>query len=751
MEADETREPFNTKAYAAAALAQGKALDTVQSELSKRLQQTQRTLFSLINQRYEDFLGLSTSLTGIDTTIDELRAPLTNVKREIRAVSEELQTKLEYMDSRLAYRAQLREKKQVLRLFLDLGQLLNRVGLVLAEAEATKDPAEHVTCLERAAVDVSQIRYFARKGSEYPYVVAAQQRIQQIEESLLTALEHSLQPALERFLDQCTAQNDGSDPLASQTAGSDETAHLIAQTLRAYSTVEETERAEDIMRIALVRPIVSHVFGALPGRGMGLEPEKFASMLRSVLQFAKSTCVPLVRSIESHLAAGSNGSTGYKLAVRVVWREISTCIMESLPLVFVPGMPERFHKNYREACVFVSEFSQMFSLSNDGAECDSLMLDPVYMEFSRKWQLSAYFSIQKKHVIAVLEDFERGKLPNAAHVSESNGTRSSTPVPKTQVDEKDVLQIKYDAGLLTEHAARAVWAVKQCWAPSVYLESLAAKFWQLTMQILLWYQQTAGQCIQQLIQSNTSKDSVQALESPELDELLHHMHDMFAIQEVAAEQTRAICRVVPGTDTGAHGISACLESAVGQALAPLDDTSNQAADHISSTIVAPSTSTLVSHLRRTTSQFRHTNRPPPSTPSPYIPKLFTYLESTESKITHDQTSERIKHMLRTRVIVRVTQEFARVCADALATISKTEASLLRLRKSRAHVARVDVGDVVVPIGVDLRGRVPDADNDKIRRQIWLDVDRVARIVRDYGVETDPEFARFVDLIQLLGI
>ncbi|KAJ2281978.1 hypothetical protein IW139_001856 [Coemansia sp. RSA 353] len=743
MEADETRQPFNTEAYAAAALAQGKTLDTVQSELSKRLQQTQRTLFSLINQRYEDFLGLSTSLTGIDTTIDELRAPLTTVKHEIHEVSNELQTKLEYMDSRLAYRAQLREKKQVLRLFLDLEQLLNRVGVVLKEAEAAKD-LEHVTCLERAAVDVSQIRYFARKGSEYPYVVAAQQRIQHIEESLLTALEQSLRPALEKFLEQCTTQND-MDPQARQTAGTEETVHLIAQTLRAYSTVEETERAEDIMRTALVRPTVSHVLGTQSGRGMGLEPEKFASMLRSVLQFAKSTCVPLVKSIESHLA-GSNGSTGDKLAVRVVWRELSSCIMEHLPLVFVPGMPERFHKNYREACVFVSEFSHMFSLGND-----SLMVDPVYVEFSRKWQLSAYFSIQKKHVIAVLEDFERGKPLDAARGSESNGTRPSTPAPKLQV-EQDVLQIKHREGLLTEHAARAVWAIQQCWTSNVYLEALAAKFWQLTMQILLWYQQTASQCVQQLIQSNASKSSVQALESHELDELLHHMHDMFAMREVAMEQTRAICRVVPGTDNGTCGISAGLESAVGQALAPLDDTSNKAADHISSTITAPSTTTLASHLRRTTSQFRHTNRPPPSTPSPYISSLFAYLESTESKITHDQaTSERIKHMLRSRVATRVSQEFARVCADALATISKTEASLLRLRKSRGSNVRVDVGDVVVPSGADLRGKVPEADNDKIRRQIWLDVDQVARIVRGYGVETDPEFARFVDLIQPFGI
>ncbi|KAJ2296614.1 hypothetical protein H4S02_012930, partial [Coemansia sp. RSA 2611] len=129
MEADATRAAFDVDAYAAAAYAQGKSLEDLQTELSGQLQRVRRSLYSLINERYEDFLGLSTSLTGIDTTIEDIRQPLAGIKQGIEHVHEELQSKLEYMDSRLAYRTQLREKKLLLRVFIDLSQLLDRVAM----------------------------------------------------------------------------------------------------------------------------------------------------------------------------------------------------------------------------------------------------------------------------------------------------------------------------------------------------------------------------------------------------------------------------------------------------------------------------------------------------------------------------------------------------------------------------------------------------------------------------------------------
>ncbi|KAJ2820779.1 hypothetical protein IWW50_004920, partial [Coemansia erecta] len=737
MEVDETRAPFNVEAYAASAYAQGKNLDSLDTELSEKHQKVQRALSSLINQRYEDFLGLSTSLTGIDTTLGELRTPLNGVKGEIHAVRAELAAKLEYIDSRLAYRAQLREKKQVLRLFLDLGQLLDRVAAVLREAEASDEQAEYVKCLERAAVDMSQVRYFAKKGGGYAYVRDAQQRIQEVEQSLLSALERFLARSVSQYVElaaSTTAQQQQQD-----MASTDEAARLIAQSLRAYGAVEETERAEAIMRSSMVRPFAARVFGAQPGRGMGLEPDAFAEMLREVLRFVETTAVPLARGVEAHLAAGG-GSGGIRLATRVFWREISASMIECLPLVFVPGMPERFHRNYREACGFACEFSRLFSLGG-GAAVDGvpdhsvLALDPAYVEFSRKWQLSAYFSIQKKHIIGALEGCEQSPA--------SGGSRPGTPLLSSlssrapAVDKDAVARIKAEAGLLTEQAARAVWAIKRCWAPEVYLEPLASRCWQLTMQILLWYQQAVDRSVRQLIQSNASVGGAQALESPEIGELLHHMHDTFAMRTAACEQTRLVGGVIPAPAAGSGdaggfkaGILASMESAVGQAFAPLDATVERAAEYMAAAVAACSTENLGSQLRRTTSQFRHTNRQAPTAASAYVAKLFALLAAVEAKIDgaveakiggaveakidragQGEFGRTVKHMLRTQVAAGVSREIARACGEALATISKTEASLQRLRKPRgagradaSGAGRADTGgagDLPVPPGVDL--------------------------------------------------
>ncbi|KAJ1835135.1 hypothetical protein LPJ63_001380 [Coemansia sp. RSA 2711] len=742
MEADATRAAFDVDAYAAAAYAQGKSLEDLQTELSGQLQRVRRSLYSLINERYEDFLGLSTSLTGIDTTIEDIRQPLAGIKQGIEHVHEELQSKLEYMDSRLAYRTQLREKKLLLRVFIDLSQLLDRVAMVLEEAEETGDAEEYVKCLERAAVDLSQIRYFAKKGEDHPFVVNAQQRVAKIEQSLLDALG--------RFLSRC---------LADYANASDESTRLIAQGLRAYSALEEVEQAEAIIRKEMVQPYAERVFGAQPGRGMGLEPDKFAEMLRDILQFVETVGVPLAKGVDAQLASGAT----YHLGTRVFWREIATCMMEHLPLVFVPGMPDRFFKNYQTACEFAREFGGLFAFTGhlDGApESEVLAADSTYIEFSRKWQLSAYFSIQKKLIIRVL-DGEKG-TSRSPEAGGSPAPPSNTRAPA--VDQVALAQAKQGAGLLTDQATRAVWAMNRCWAPDVYLEPLASKCWQLTMQILMWYQQTADAAVRQLIQRNAAASGSQALESPDIDSLLHHVHDTYAMRTAALDQTRRACSIVPllGEDTREYqtGVAASLESAVEQALLSLDATVRGAADYVAATIVSSSTGNLAAQLRRTTSQFRHTNRPPPADASAYVAKLFAPLSAIEAQIDKanrgDSSGEfvqALKRMLRERVCADISREFARASTDALATISKTEASLLRLRKSRGPSARADAraDDQPVPPGTDLRGKVPDSDNDKIRRQVWLDAAKVAHMVGDYDAQPDREFASFVVMIRPLGI
>ncbi|KAJ2704411.1 hypothetical protein H4R19_005239, partial [Coemansia spiralis] len=241
------RTAFDVAAYAAQGQQQGKGLAAMHAELGGQLRSVRRELHSLINHRYEDFLGLSTSLTEVDTTIGSVRVPLADIRSEIESAHSDLAAKLDNVDSQLRYRAAIRGKRLLLRLFIDLSQLLDRADAVLKEAAAIdvaiSAGAEYAKCLERAAVDVSQIRYFARKGSGHPFVHQAADRIRRIEDTLLAALDQSLTTCIARYLDE--QQRDASTPADSDDDGAVAT---IAQCLRAYSTVEEDARAEDILR-----------------------------------------------------------------------------------------------------------------------------------------------------------------------------------------------------------------------------------------------------------------------------------------------------------------------------------------------------------------------------------------------------------------------------------------------------------------------------------------------------------------------
>ncbi|KAJ1819969.1 hypothetical protein LPJ56_003537 [Coemansia sp. RSA 2599] len=196
-----------------------------------------------------------------------------------------------------------------------------------------------------------------------------------------------------------------------------------------------------------------------------------------------------------------------------------------------------------------------------------------------------------------------------------------------------------------------------------------------------------------------------------------------------------------------------MQTALSHILRPLHVDSENALAQTAASMVASSCSQLVSHLRRTTSQYRHTGRDAPTTASPYVGALLASLKEAEDvadQVQGPDISMDTKIRMREIVCQGVSKELAKVMLDALATISKTEASLLRLRGERRK-ASVSAEDTPVPQGTDLRGKVPESDNDKIRRQIWLDVTEMASLIGRLGVQPHPEFQDLVQTIAPLGI
>ncbi|KAJ1817574.1 hypothetical protein LPJ60_004769 [Coemansia sp. RSA 2675] len=725
MRADVSAKPaFNLEQFAEARLEEGKDLDDLHTELSQQLTQVRRELHDLIDLRYEDFLGLSSSVSGIDTTIDDIRLPLSDLSTQISEVHTELASKLEKIDARIAYRQAVRDKKHMLRLFIDLSQLLDRVNAVLGEADQQLRVgdnngalAEHLKSLERAAGEFSQARYFIEKGGELPFIVQATERLQAQEERLHAALDAFLTTRIDEYVAALVPSKG-----RLEAGGAD--MGLLAQCLRTYTTVCEYERAEALIRERLVRPMALETFGGQPGKGMGLDPAVLSSMFQTALEFIRCKGAPLVCGLSSHLPG-----CAATLEAHVFWREISATILSELPLLFVPGMPDRFHQNYLSACDFVRQFSHLFDAADRHPEL--LAAEESYVEFHRKWQLSAYFSIRKKQLTDAIDS-------------------SDPPV----LDEAVVDKITEELGLSTQLGARAMWAIRRCWAEDVYLEPLASRFWQLTIQIILWYNHSASDALKLLIRSNNAEEGLTAV-----DQLIAHIHDMFALKQLCADHIDKIRPLLPAAvqalDSSSPAASSVamvdsLKSAITRAFEPSDDAAAGAIEHMSATIVAASCANLASQLRRTTSQFRHTNRAAPKSPSAFVSKLFSELSAVELKISPTQPDTLA--MLRAKVCLGISREMARVSSEALSTISKTEASLHRLRKTTNRASHLDhSNDLPVPPSVDLRGTTPTLDNDKIRRQIWLDVTETGRIITDtLDAAPHADYEHLVQLIAPLG-
>ncbi|KAJ2901081.1 hypothetical protein IWW38_000046 [Coemansia aciculifera] len=740
---------FDLVQFAETRLEEGKDLDDLHTELCQQLRQVRRELHSLIDERYEDFLGLSSSVAGIDTTIDDIKLPLSDLSGEISKVHTELASRLEQMDSRISSRQAVRDKKYMLRLFIDLSQLLDRVNAVLNEAkqqlELAADSvgalADYLKSLERAAGEFSQARYFIEKGGDYPFVVQAAERMRVLEERLFEALDVFLATRVDKYA-KARQSGGGSGRFEADSAQMG----LFAQCLRTYSMVGEYERAEALIRERLVRPVVTEAFGGQAGKGMGLDSAVLSSMFDRVLEFVRRVGVPLAHGIDAHLPA-----CAATLEARVFWREISAALIAALPLLFVPGMPDRFHKNYLLACDFVRQFSALFSSQGVGEyRCtDMLASEESYVEFHRKWQLSAYFSIRKKQLTDAIDSVNSQQQASGSVV----------------LDQPAVDAIMVELGLSTQLGARAMWAIRRCWAADVYLEPLASRFWQLTTQIVSWYHHSVSNALKLLIRSSDSSNSspaangsptTTAAESTTVDQLLAHVHDIFALKQQCIGYIDSIQPLLPASP-GSAALAASLRDAIALAFTPSEDMATGAIDHISATIVTASCANLASHLRRTTSQFRHTNRAAPKSPSAFVGKLFDELSTVELKIASQQ--QHTLKLLRDGACLGISRQVAKVSADALSTISKTEASLHRLRKtgSRSHqqqqqASHVDHSDdLPVPPGVDLRGSTPNSDNDKIRRQIWLDVVETGRIITEsLHAATHEEYVSLVQLIEPLG-
>ncbi|KAJ3548647.1 hypothetical protein NM688_g5267 [Phlebia brevispora] len=151
---------------------------------------------------------------------------------------------------------------------------------------------------------------------------------------------------------------------------------------------------------------------------------------------------------------------GFEIMANVVWGGIGKAIMDDLgSIVFAAGNTDDFRKHHETTQAFIRSLE---FLAPSVHAVEVMRAHPVYIAFERRWQLPVYFQLRWKEIVPKLEE------SLAVMKLERTPSKAIQPFVTTQ--------------------AAAVWeAIATCWSAEVYIPDLNYRFWRLTLQLISRY------------------------------------------------------------------------------------------------------------------------------------------------------------------------------------------------------------------------------------------------------------------------
>ncbi|KAG0187393.1 Conserved oligomeric Golgi complex subunit 2 [Apophysomyces sp. BC1034] len=211
-------------------------------------------------------------------------------------------------------------------------------------------------------------------------------------------------------------------------------------------------------------------------------------------------------------------------------------------------------------------------------------------------------------------------------------------------------------------------------------------------------------------------------ETTALKQLVMLVHDIEILVEQTKTQTDTV--ILPKLPVNVHEIP-LLRECINDILLNLVQSSIPEANKRITGIVNRRCMESLKLVRSITSQYRHTNKPPPTESSYFIPNLFrpflTFVEQHSSWI-NDGRRKIWGRMVGEAIVTRYTT----IVTELLINLKKTEDSLKKLKKGKKNAVK--------PILGGNSGDVAMTDEDKIRLQIFLDVQRIGEELSSLAID-----------------
>eukprot|EP00842_Homolaphlyctis_polyrhiza_P004085 jgi/Hompol1/4678/HPOL_000800-RA len=612
-------------------------IDQFKHDLHSVLRVLKTELVELINNDYAQFISLSTNLIG-------------RVQHIFDAV-------INQVESGLEHRSLVRVKKAALEVFIDIHNSLEKVQAVIDSSmpkETTDAERIDEKLIERVAIEYNQLQYLVSKGQNLAFVSKITWKIEAIKRTLVSTLSNFVRQAY------ITLSNDPSNA---------EAASSLSQSLRVFILIDRVGDALAIFEDTIVRPFVEETIGSSEFLQSATSSDQSTDPIRQLFQkiisFTQLRCLRIYEITTVALKG-----TPHDLLSEIVWTACTRAIISKAPIIFNAGIPDVFHRNYQTAVWFVTQFERFYKTRESIL---NLRSQTSYTEFMKKWQLPIYYQIRHNEIIVKFETALTNDGPMDPKAQESN-------------DSKMDLQLKASCALIS--------ALLQCWDDRVFLQSLSARFWKLSLQLIRRYADWIAKYV--------SDDQNRTAPIEEATTILN-IYTMNIITRLpSALQSNKL-----------------LQDTILSTIDEIEAIGPQLSTRIVSYFANKCSEPLKAGLKSIPGLYRYTNKEPPSKPSYFIPSLFKPLKNFIQD-NYTQIGSRLADEWQQAVAKAVTQQFLENVREILAGIKTIEESLKRLTRSKKTQSTTDEGM---------------SDNDKMRLQIHLDVEQYGKELSQLGVTT----------------
>jgi len=479
---------------------------------------------------------------------------------------------------------------------------------------------------------------------------------------------------------------------------SNEDAKKIHKCLNSYSLIGKTKHAENIVKEYIVRPNIKQIIDDHECNDK-LSPANLKVLFSKILDFLSHNLrflCDITCGRKTKCGEQFRGILGYDFTVNSAWPAIFECIENHLEELFAitTSDTQLYLQRYQCFMEFLCSFERM---CGSQASISRLRSCNQYEEALSKWNLPIYFQLRFEKI---------GRL----FIS---GLKEPTAQTK---EENSAFRLQMTSTL---------WkCIQNCWNEDNFLLPLLDRFWKLNLQLISRYNTW--------VKSVTNSTNNQALK---IDEIAALIHDFTALSEKMNKMFEDV--ITANVSRQKFKDIDLLKNALDSQLGCLHSIKSDLTDRIVNNLVESSVA-YIKQAKDVPRLYRNTNRATPTEASSYVSQIvksplnfhFTQAQYMDNQLLSVWMSEYVQN---------ISDKYFTVVSETLTQIRKMEESLMRLKRVRK--------------GGKSQQNSPnegkETDDDKIRRQLFIDVEKFGENMKTCGVdlENNEKYQELFKLVQ----